>query len=184
MAWRWPGDKPLPEPMMVRLPRHICVTRPQWVNPRPREISSSIFKKHVNKQRLSKPITTHDAMAANALWGQQRPVILLRCVAVASHSKAALPLVKRLATAWDRSRKRRTNPDSKVHGANMGPTWVLPAPGGPHVGPINLVIWEGWARRWSCTVRIYDIHRHSDDRVNRICGRGYHSISSTSTCYY
>ena len=31
-------------------------------------------------------------------------------------------------------------PDSKVHGANMGPTWVLSAPDGPHVGPINLVI--------------------------------------------
>ena len=32
------------------------------------------------------------------------------------------------------------NPDSKVHGANMGPNWVLSAPDGPHVGPINLVI--------------------------------------------
>ena len=31
MAWRRPGDKPLSEPMMVRLPTHICVTRPQWV---------------------------------------------------------------------------------------------------------------------------------------------------------
>ena len=31
MAWRQPGDKPLFEPMMVRLPTHICVTRPQWV---------------------------------------------------------------------------------------------------------------------------------------------------------
>ena len=29
MAWRRPGDKPLSEPMMVRLPTHICVTRPQ-----------------------------------------------------------------------------------------------------------------------------------------------------------
>ena len=28
--------------------------------------------------------------------------------------------------------------DSKVHGANMGPTWVLLAQDGPHVGPINL----------------------------------------------
>ena len=34
------------------------------------------------------------------------------------------------------------NPDNKVHGANMGPTWVLSAPGGPHVGPMNLPIWE------------------------------------------
>ena len=31
MAWRWPGDKPLSEPMMVRLPTLICVTRLQWV---------------------------------------------------------------------------------------------------------------------------------------------------------
>ena len=32
MAWRRPGDKPLSGPMMVKLPTHICVTRPQWVN--------------------------------------------------------------------------------------------------------------------------------------------------------
>ena len=29
MAWRRPGDKPLTEPMLVRLLTHICVTRPQ-----------------------------------------------------------------------------------------------------------------------------------------------------------
>ena len=32
MAWRRPGDKPLSEPMLVFVPTHICVTRPQWVN--------------------------------------------------------------------------------------------------------------------------------------------------------
>ena len=32
MAWRRPGDKPLSEPMVVRLMTHICVIRPQWVN--------------------------------------------------------------------------------------------------------------------------------------------------------
>ena len=31
-------------------------------------------------------------------------------------------------------------PDSKVHGANMGPTGVLSALDGPHVGPMNLAI--------------------------------------------
>ena len=31
-------------------------------------------------------------------------------------------------------------PNSKVHGANMGPSWVLSALDGPHVGPINLAI--------------------------------------------
>ena len=31
MAWCPTGDKPLSEPMMVRITTHICVTRPQWV---------------------------------------------------------------------------------------------------------------------------------------------------------
>ena len=31
-------------------------------------------------------------------------------------------------------------PDSKVHVAHMGPTWVLSATGRPHMGPMNLVI--------------------------------------------
>ena len=32
IAWRRPGDKPLSEPMMVSLPRHICVTWPHLTN--------------------------------------------------------------------------------------------------------------------------------------------------------
>ena len=32
MAWRRPGYKPLSEPMMISVPTHICITRPQWVN--------------------------------------------------------------------------------------------------------------------------------------------------------
>ena len=34
-------------------------------------------------------------------------------------------------------------PDSKVHGANMGPIWGQQDPGGPHVGPMNFAIWYG-----------------------------------------
>ena len=33
-------------------------------------------------------------------------------------------------------------PDSKIHGANMGPIWGRQHPGGPHVGPMNVAIWE------------------------------------------
>ena len=40
MAWRRPGDKPLSETMMARLPTHICVTRPQWV----KKASARTFK--------------------------------------------------------------------------------------------------------------------------------------------
>ena len=36
--------------------------------------------------------------------------------------------------------KMNDEPDSKVHGANMGPTWVLSAPDGPHFGPRNVAI--------------------------------------------
>ena len=32
-------------------------------------------------------------------------------------------------------------PYSKVHGANMGPTWDRQDPGGPRVGHMNLAIW-------------------------------------------
>ena len=38
-------------------------------------------------------------------------------------------------------------PDSKIHGANMGPTWVLSTTGGSQVGLLNLAIWVavlGW----------------------------------------
>ena len=41
---------------------------------------------------------------------------------------------------------KRPVPDSKVHWAYMGPTWVLSAPGGSHVGPVNVAIW-GNAKR-------------------------------------
>ena len=42
-------------------------------------------------------------------------------------------------------------PDSKIRGANMGPTWVLLAPNGPHVGPMNLTIRDG-NRNVSCNI--------------------------------
>ena len=38
-----------------------------------------------------------------------------------------------LPVIWD------TIPDSKVHGANMGPTWALSAPDGPHE-----LCYQGW----------------------------------------
>ena len=38
------------------------------------------------------------------------------------------------------ARRRNDRPRSKVHVANTGPTWVLLAPDGPYVGPLNLAI--------------------------------------------
>ena len=43
-------------------------------------------------------------------------------------------------TAW-REDLVYVYPDSKVHGANMGPIWGRQDPAGPHVGPINFATW-------------------------------------------
>ena len=57
-------------------------------------------------------------------------------------------------------------PDSKVHGAHMGPIWGRHDPGGPHVGPMNLAIWGyfylGFLKhvtvRYSPRLRTYGIY--------------------------
>ena len=36
---------------------------------------------------------------------------------------------------------KKSIPDSKVHGANMGPIWGRQDPDGPHVGPMSFAIW-------------------------------------------
>ena len=49
---------------------------------------------------------------------------------------------------WTHNQKLRNTgeiwdiPDSKFHGANMGPIWGRQDPGGPHVGPMNFAIWD------------------------------------------
>ena len=52
MAWRRPGDKPLSEPMMVKLLTHICVTRPQWVKTSIRDHHSFPYKPILKYQWL------------------------------------------------------------------------------------------------------------------------------------
>ena len=44
MAWCRPGDKPLSEPIMVKFPTNICITRPQWVNP----LHAELFRGNIN----------------------------------------------------------------------------------------------------------------------------------------
>ena len=42
---------------------------------------------------------------------------------------------------WHSLLQNLTYPDSKVHGAYMGPIWGRQDPGGPHVGPMSFAIW-------------------------------------------
>ena len=78
----------------------------------------------------------------------------------------------RLLTQWafgthhKRPSGMKTFPDSKVHGANMGPTWGRQDPGGPHVGPINFASWVTARGDWSIT--------HSTENRNSIHLGQYH----------
>ena len=53
--------------------------------------------------------------------------------------RSLLPLVGDLNYSLQ---TKETNPDSKAHGANMGPTWGRQDPGVRHVDPMNFVLWE------------------------------------------
>ena len=80
MAWRRPGDKPSSGPMMVRLPTHICVTRPQWVNCHCNYCTATAYR----PQRVSIPLSktsispdescTRIALCAVSLWLGNRRV--------------------------------------------------------------------------------------------------------------
>ena len=50
--------------------------------------------------------------------------------------------LQRIAGSSSKIKMVISNPDSKVHGANMGPMWGRQDPGGPHVGAMNFAIWE------------------------------------------
>ena len=59
-------------------------------------------------------------------------------------------------------------PDSKVHGANMGPIWGRQDPGGPLVGPMNFAIWN----RTGYAVD----HRHHVDLLTCIEHKGWYIL--------
>ena len=65
-------------------------------------------------------------------------------------------------------------PDSKVHGANMRPTWALSAPDGPHVGPMNLTIRVNQYHRCWCPV-----YRVTQTSANMILTACYPTIPSS-----
>ena len=52
------------------------------------------------------------------------------------------------------------DPGSKVHGANMEPTWALSAPDGQHVGPMNLAIRGSRSiyEKWLSSPNFYVFH--------------------------
>ena len=54
-------------------------------------------------------------------------------------------------------------PDSKVHRANMGPTWDRQDPCGPHVGHVSLAIWGILYWKSLQTTSMYEVSIHMDN---------------------
>ena len=69
MAWRLSGGKPLSEPMMISLPTHICVTRPQWVNYSTHSVTKHIltnkFQWNLNRNSY---IFIQESASENVVW--------------------------------------------------------------------------------------------------------------------
>ena len=68
---------------------------------------------------------------------------------------------KKKGTQWH-------NPESRVHGPNMGPTWVLSAPDGPHVGPMNLAIREWLEHNMLQFIKYSETHYYQNMEITYI----------------
>ena len=73
-------------------------------------------------------------------------------------------------------------PDSKVDGANMGPIWGRQDPGGPHVGPINLVIWD-WPGVWSRNTWFCVHWKWNTLNAQQAKKPGVHLVDTTQVCF-
>ena len=79
--------------------------------------------------------------------------------------------------AWYQHKSQHTNnprdvPDSKVHGANICPTWVLSSPDGPHVGPMTPAIMNSYAKNSLLEIGAWisnDIPQFVVDVITRTC---------------
>ena len=66
MAWRRRGDKPLSGPMVVCLPTHICVARPQWVKEYHIDTCITLHNIHIASQPFNKDCSREVGMPATS----------------------------------------------------------------------------------------------------------------------
>ena len=76
------------------------------------------------------------------------------------------------------------HPESKVYGANMGPTWALSVPGGPHVGPINFAIRAATWKPISNWLAWLDINFIYSDIAIDLCVSVYIQQYCLPLCYF
>ena len=64
-------------------------------------------------------------------------------------------------------------PDSKVHGANMGPTGGRQDPCGPHVGHVDLAVWDS-VQRSNGDATKNRLYTYNDAKWNKLMGNFIH----------
>ena len=142
----------------------------------------------------------HDHQENNNLpylkWGRDKQPGQWNLTSCNWHNKGEWTKITlwRCGKAW-----RKTFPDSKVHGSNMGPTWGRQDPGVPHVGPMNFAIWAMIplppSRSGQRNLPVLEtrtrhqrpIKRHGDSAANnfsRLCSLKHAMLSSISTRSY
>ena len=87
-----------------------------------------------------------DSLAAMTILSDRDTMLATRDINVSIPLRVIIPAkeIWNRETRYKNATSVENYPDSTVHGANMGPTWVLSALDRPHVGPMNLAIRVIW----------------------------------------
>ena len=91
-------------------------------------------------------------------------------------------MLKNIFVLWNATKCSSfwTTPEGKIHEANMEPTWVLSAPDGPHVGPMNIVIGDclyHHRRPWRLLLILTAFNVASDEETAFITSSENNSLS-------
>ena len=146
----FPPQRPMTRSLMFSL---IYVWMNRWVNNR-------------EAGDLRHPRAHYDVIVMkwqNSKLAIDTPVMSYECRGILNHWELdCLFKASKLTTKKHQSYafwpfQKGNHPDSKVHGANMGPIWGRQDPGEPHVGPMNFAIWApvsdgGFPAQWTSNV--------------------------------
>ena len=151
MAWRRPGDKPLSEPMMVRLPTHICVTRPQWVKTSCDLVKTIYVIRNLNCNVAVKKNSEHKPLNFETLWN-----LTIRRLIGLWNIHQDLFIIKHTISSCDRISSIKASPTTTNVTAGltrpMGTASVI-TKAKPHAIPRTNV-----CTTWTETLTLWDFH--------------------------
>ena len=163
MAWRRPGDKPLSEPMIVSLPTHICVTRPQWVKHYPKQWRPS----SVTPIRHKPPIIQYHMLFSQDRVRSPRLSVCTQLVSLHwRHMSELASQITSLAIVYSTVKsRRRSKKTSKLHvtdlcAANSPVTGEYPAQRASNAENVSIWWRHHWVRRvYICNIALQKLYQ-------------------------